>query len=62
VWLEEHEEKARELFATLLDIFERLDGFADEIQARVESPEYLTLVKKCFRSWKGRTPKGKNRC
>ncbi|MBZ5489750.1 MAG: hypothetical protein LAO76_02325 [Acidobacteriia bacterium] len=51
LWLAEHEEKARELIATLMDIFDRLDNFGDEIQGRVESPEFLTLVRKTFKAW-----------
>jgi len=51
LWLAEHEEKAGELIATLMEIFDRLDNFGDEIQERIESPEFLALVKKSFRSW-----------
>lgn len=51
LWLAEHEAKAGELLATLMEIFDRLDNFGDEIQERIESPEFLTLVKKNFRSW-----------
>lgn len=51
LWLEEHREKAKKLNDTLADIFIRLDGFGDEVQQRIESPEYLALVKTVFRSW-----------
>jgi len=51
MWLTEHQEKARELSSVFIDIFSRLESFGDEIQERIESPEYLSLVKKCFRSW-----------
>lgn len=51
LWLAEHEEKARELVATLMEIFERSDNFGDEIQERIESPEFLTLVRKTFKAW-----------
>ncbi len=51
LWLAEHEEKAKELIATLNEIFERLDNFGDEIQERLESPEFLALVRKTFKSW-----------
>jgi hypothetical protein len=51
LWLAEHEFKARQLITTLMEIFERLDNFGDEIQARIESPEFLDLVRKSFRSW-----------
>jgi hypothetical protein len=51
LWLRGHEDKINELGATLTDIFTRLDKFGDEIQERIESPAYLALVRKCFRSW-----------
>lgn len=51
MWLAEHQEKARELSSAFVEIFSRLQSFGDEIQERIESPEYLNLVKKCFRSW-----------
>jgi hypothetical protein len=51
LWLAEHQQKARELVGTLTDIFARLENFGEEIRERIESPEYLNLVKKCFRSW-----------
>lgn len=51
LWLEEHKEKVSELGAAFGEIFARLDNFGDDIQERIQSPEYLTLVKKCFRSW-----------
>jgi hypothetical protein len=51
LWLEEHKEKIQELGATLNDVFARLDSLGLEIQERIESPEYLALVRKSFRSW-----------
>jgi hypothetical protein len=51
LWLEEHKEKLKELSATLADIFIRLENFGDNVKQRIESPEYLALVKKAFRSW-----------
>jgi hypothetical protein len=51
LWLEEHQIKVGELGATFGEIFNRLDGFGNEVQERIESPEYLALVKTCFRSW-----------
>jgi hypothetical protein len=51
LWLAEHQQKARELVGALTDIFARLENFGDEINERLESPEYLNLVKRCFRSW-----------
>jgi hypothetical protein len=51
VWLAEHQQKARELVGALSDICARLENFGDEINERLESPEYLNLVKRCFRSW-----------
>lgn len=51
LWIEEHKEKVAELGATLGDIFGRLENFGDEVQERIESPEYLALVKRTFRAW-----------
>ena len=51
LWLKEHKEKLRELGDTLAEILVRLDKLGEEVQQRIESPEYLALVKKAFRSW-----------
>lgn len=51
LWLQEHEGKIKELWATLQEIFGRLDNFGEEVQARIESPEYLALVRSAFRTW-----------
>lgn len=51
LWLEEHKAKVQELGATMSDIFTRLDNLGPEIEERIESPQYLTLVRKTFRSW-----------
>jgi hypothetical protein len=50
-WFEEHETKMKELFATLATVIKRLDEFPEEINARLESEEYLTIVRKSFRIW-----------
>jgi hypothetical protein len=51
VWLEDHKLKVAELGEALSEIFQRLDNFGDEIKDRMESPEYLGLVKATFRVW-----------
>ena len=51
LWLEEHKKKIKDLQSTLAEIFSRLDNFGDEVDQRIESPEYLALVGKAFRSW-----------
>src|SRR3974390_1244603 len=51
LWLEEHKDKILELRDVLNEIFTRLDNFGDQIKERIESPEYLALVRKAFRSW-----------
>lgn len=50
-WLEEHTEKFARLTETIGQILERLSGFGEQIQDRLESPEYLALVRRAFRSW-----------
>lgn len=50
-WLEQHALKMDRLQQTLLSVAERLESFGDEINDRIESPEFLALVDKGFRSW-----------
>src|SRR5882672_8218135 len=50
-WLEEHQRKLQDLQATLRDVQERFDGLGTQIDERVQSPEYLALVRKAFRAW-----------
>lgn len=50
-WFEEHEEKMRELFDTMAWVLNRLNEFPKEINARLESEEYLNVVRKAFRIW-----------
>lgn len=51
LWIEEHEIKIKRLKETLDEIYSRFDEFGEEIQTRIESPEYLSLVRKTFRCW-----------
>ena len=50
-WLEEHKVRLQALARDLAEIINRLDLLGDEIQDRIESQEYLALVRKAFRSW-----------
>lgn len=50
-WLRLQEDEIREIGTTLLEVMSRLDSTDEQIRQRVESPEYLSLIKKCFRDW-----------
>lgn len=50
-WLEEHEKKFAELGQTLEVINGRFEGFGNDVEERVQSPEYLALVRQAFRTW-----------
>lgn len=50
-WLHEHTEKMKLLGETLIQIVTKLDEFPDEINERLESEEYLQIIRKSFRSW-----------
>jgi hypothetical protein len=50
-WLEEHRLKMQNLARDLAEIIERLDSIGDEINSRIESEQYLALVRKSFRAW-----------
>lgn len=51
LWVREHEDKLRQLISDMQLVFARLESFGDEIKERIESPEYLNLVRKTFRTW-----------
>jgi hypothetical protein len=50
-WLKLQEDEIREIGVTIAEILSRLDLNDTETQRRIESPEYLSLIKKCFRDW-----------
>ena len=51
IWLEEHHRKIEELYYTIYQIHETLDNAGEEVQERMESEEYLALVRKGFKEW-----------
>src|SRR5438477_8301131 len=48
-WLEEHARKIKELAGTLFEMINRLESFGEDVKKRIESEEYLTLIRKGFR-------------
>lgn len=50
-WLEEHREKFLNLTRDIAEILNRLQSIKAEIEDRLESDEYLVLVRKAFRVW-----------
>jgi len=50
-WLKLQEDEIREIGMTIFEVMSRLDRNDEEVRKRIESPEYLRLVKKCFRDW-----------
>jgi hypothetical protein len=50
-WLGEHTEKMKLLAETLIEIVKRLDEFSEDINERLESENYLQIVRKSFRTW-----------
>ncbi|MCL2799510.1 MAG: hypothetical protein FWD54_04480 [Endomicrobia bacterium] len=51
MWLEEHEKKFKKLLETLSEIDRRFALMGDQIEERINSEEYLSLVRKSFRVW-----------
>lgn len=58
-WLKLQEEEIREIGITLAEMLVRVDTDDQEVRKRLESPEYLSLVKKCFRDWSAAESEGK---
>lgn len=50
-WLEEHHDKILKLRETLEDIQRRFESLGETIDERIQSEDYLDLVRKTFRTW-----------
>lgn len=50
-WLKLQEDELKEIGRTLFEVILRLDRDDPEVLERIESPEYLSLIKKAFRDW-----------
>lgn len=50
-WLEEHARKIGALMAALQDVVERFESLGSQIDERIQSDDYLTLVRRAFRTW-----------
>lgn len=50
-WLKLQEDEMKEIGSTLMEVMGRLDLTDATIQQRVESPEYMQIIKKAFRDW-----------
>jgi len=50
-WLKLQEDEIKEIGRTIMEVMARLDQNDEKIQQRIESAEYLKLIKKCFRDW-----------
>jgi hypothetical protein len=50
-WMEEHSRKLQELSDTLEEMFNRLATLGEETQKRLESEEFLDLMRRGFRQW-----------
>lgn len=51
IWLKLQEDEIKEIGQTMFEILARIDLTDENIAKRMESPEYLSLVKKAFRDW-----------
>jgi hypothetical protein len=60
-WLRLKEDELREIGQTRLEVVSRVDTGDERIRDRVESPEYLSLVKKAFRDWSAAESEEKRR-
>jgi len=50
-WLEEHQQKILLLRETLTHIQERFESLGTSIEERIQSEQYLALVRQAFRTW-----------
>jgi len=52
-WMKMIEEELREKQRTILDIFARINVHEEEIEKRVKTSDYQSLLRKAFRNWSG---------
>lgn len=50
-WLKVHKVKIEDLMISLDEVAGRLESIPEAYESRIESEEYLTLVRRAFRSW-----------
>ncbi|MEI7751711.1 MAG: hypothetical protein WCJ71_06435 [Candidatus Omnitrophota bacterium] len=50
-WLKLQEDEIKEIGKTLVEVMMRIDQADEKVRDRIESQEYLSLIKKCFRDW-----------
>jgi hypothetical protein len=50
-WLEGHRKKLQMLRETLDELARRIDGFGEALDERIQSEEFLLIVRKAFRVW-----------
>lgn len=51
MWVKVHEEKLKEVSLTLQEMFGRFESFGRDVEDRVNSEEYMALVRKTFSKW-----------
>lgn len=51
MWLKAQADELQEIGKTMFEVMEKLDLEDERVRQRIESPEYLRLIKKCFRDW-----------
>lgn len=52
-WMRLREDETKEILGTLEDILVRLDVNDEATKARMKSPEYHAILRRCFRNWAG---------
>jgi hypothetical protein len=60
-WLEEHSNRLHDVAGAIDEVTSRLDQFGQDVKQRMESEEYLSIVRKAFRVWDQADTKEKRR-
>jgi hypothetical protein len=61
-WLEEHAKKMGNLIGALAEVVGRLNNLGQTIDERIQSEEYLSLVRSAFRAWDRAETEDKRKC
>lgn len=60
-WLQLQERELKEIGVTLAEVMMRVNTNDVEVEKRIASPEYLSIIRKCFRDWSAAESEEKRR-
>jgi len=61
-WIKLQEKEMEEITRTMGEVLQRLNLQDEKVEERLRSPEYISIMRKCFRDWSAAESEVKRRC